>query len=277
MKATAMNHIILNVLKNNIRSGVFLIMIFLVLSCSREKFTEPLDFETYSMREFGGIKLSGENTIYSQNSIGSIYVYGQVLDDTILVYIYKAITAESKEIAHDHFPDIRLNHSSRNDTLYTSIDPVYHPKIEQYSCALFLTIPYQMACIIQNTKKTVLVSDLISKLFIKNSNDEIEVIRHIGSCEVNTLQGNISIEVAIPDSGFCRGATACGNILLKIPDTTSARLSAFSHAGKVEYSNLTFANIIQKSDSLAGILGAGAGKIYLETKEGDIEIVGFRG
>jgi len=270
-----MNHFNRNILRRNIRLGIFLFMIFLVLSCSREEYTAPPTFETYGMREFDGIKLSGEHTLQAQNRIGSIYIYGQVLDDTIMVYIYKTITAESKELAQDHFADIRLKHSSHNDTLYTSIDPVYHPKIEQYSCALFLTIPYQMTCMIQNTTETVSVSDLNSKLIVKNSNNEIEVIRHVGSCEVNTLEGNISIEVAIPDSGFCRGVTACGNILLKIPDTTSSRLSAYSHSGKVGYSNLTFANTVQKSDSLAGILKDGDGEIYLETKEGDIEIIGF--
>ncbi|UCE06389.1 MAG: DUF4097 family beta strand repeat protein [bacterium] len=270
-----MNYFNLDVLKRNIRLCIFLFMIFLVLSCSRENGTEPLTLETYGMREFGGIKLSGEHVIHSQNSIGSIYIDGKVLDDTLLVYIYKTITAESKKLAQDHFSDIRLKHFSLNDTLYTSIDQVYHPKIEQYSCALFLTIPYQMECMIQNTKEKVSVSDLNSKLIVKDSNDEIEVIRHIGSCEVNTLEGNISIEVAIPDSGFCRGITACGDIFLKIPDTTSAKLSAYSHSGKVEYSNLTFANIIQKSDSLAGILEKGSGQIYLETNEGDIQIIGF--
>ena len=138
-----------------------------------------------------------------------------------------------------------------------------------------MEVPYQMLCQIENATEGIYVFDLDSTLFINNAKDNIEIQRHNGSCEINTSKGNISVEIALPDSGFCRCSTSMGDIVMKLPVTTSATVYAKSNEGTVGYTNLTFSSLSQKTDFLSGTLGTGDGEIYLETQKGNIQILSF--
>ena len=189
--------------------------------------------------------------------------------------MYKNIKAATEAIASQYFDDIQLLHNIKDDTLFVSIHiNNSNPNVE-YACCLSLEIPYQMICLIHDILNGVTVSDLDTTLIVKDLNDDIEVIRQNGSCDLNTCKGDLSIETAIPDSGYCRGYSASGNIHLKIPGTTSATIVAYSHEGTVSYTNLDLEILYHKADSLSARSGSGNGEICLETEKGNIEMVGF--
>lgn len=252
--------------------------IFALLSisgCKKESSVSPVELQPFYDREFTGIKLSSESLLNLTNQFGSVHIYGIGIEDTITVYIFKTIKAQSRSEAEKHFNDIQLISSTNGDTIISKIEIQNGDSEIDYACGVFLEIPYKLICDLYNVQGIVSVSDLDTLVTVTNSSDSILVIRHNGSCELNTQKGNLNIEVAIPENGYCRGTTSSGNVLLSIPQSTSSILDAISHDGSVVYSNIEMDVIHQSDDSLSAILGTGNGNIHLETVSGDIQISGF--
>jgi DUF4097 and DUF4098 domain-containing protein YvlB len=89
------------------------------------------------------------------------------------------------------------------------------------------------------------------------------------------VNGNSTGQIAIPDSGVCQQTIVNGNILLSIPQTTSARFSAKTTSGLVNVSNLPLNNAQITNLSVTGTMGSGSGNVTLEIVNGGINVSGY--
>jgi len=144
-----------------------------------------------------------------------------------------------------------------------------------YFCNLFMEIPYEMPCTIKSPNKGVSAYSLDTTLYVLNSSGEIDVARHNGSCDLKTSFGDILVEISIPENGYCHCKTASGNIKVMIPTTSSASILAKTSNGKITFTNLDIKISEEYPGFLSGSIGSGKGSIYLETDDGNIEIIGF--
>ncbi len=103
------------------------------------------------------------------------------------------------------------------------------------------------------------------------------IIGHEGNCILSGAKGEISVELALPDSGLCRITMDEGNILLRIPASTSSFLSLTLGDGSFKYSGLVITEWLSSTPphSLRGKIGSGRGLIQLSTGRGNINLVGL--
>ena len=89
------------------------------------------------------------------------------------------------------------------------------------------------------------------------------------------VNGNINARVLLPPQGTCSLNTVNGGIDLQIPRDTSAEFSASLANGTISLTDLVLQNAVSSRTSMRGKLGEGAGRITLQTVNGDIRARGF--
>ena len=248
--------------------------ILLFAACSKDS-TDFHDAYVFDKKVNSGLSLNNEKVIICENSIGSVNIEGRVQEDTILVYMYKSVLTESQEYADSFFPKMQLVSSSNKDTLSLSVNYDYNKNIQNLNCAVYLTVLYQMACKILNVKKKVTASYLDNELHVVDAFDDIEVIGHTSSCNLITSNGDITMQVDLPDSGYCIAETQAGDILLNLPKTASADVYVSAPTGTIGIFDLDLTNVVQTQDSLTAVLNNGHGTIRLMTNKGNVTLKGL--
>jgi len=248
---------------------------FILFNCSSNSPTEVINLVSSSEKWFGGFNIHDIDNLVVSNRIGSIYIYGNGLPDTVRAYWYKNVTAETKNKAEEHFGDIVLEHNIVNDSVICSITAPYNSDRLEYYSSLDLEVYGDLLTYIKSPNYKVTISYMDTTVYVLDSSGDIEIKKHNGSCELKTSKGDILVEMIIENRGFCRCYTSEGNIIVEIPSNTSATIYAKTDEGMVSYSNLTISNLQESQSMLTGELSKGNGEIRLETKKGNIEIKGF--
>jgi hypothetical protein len=254
---------------------ISLLVFLLFASCSNPEGSGLIELVEQSIEEESKFAISGIKNIVIENSRGGVITYGSGINDTILYTLSKTVKAESKELAQSHFDKIQLETILIIDTLYCSvIYPFNDDNLESYGY-LDIYIPREIPITLQNMVEGVYVSYMSGAIRVRDVKDHISIAGHNGSCDVHTNKGRIRIEIALPDSSHCKAGTEYGDILLTIPDQTSATISARTDFGNIIYTGLNIENLTQSYGLLTGIIGNGIGEIILETKNGNIYIIGI--
>lgn len=252
----------------------FCAVIVFVAGCSNQGPERPPQSVDVSERLNGEILLAGERILVVRNSIGHLMVAGNGPLNSLQWVFDKETSAETKEKATAQLKSIRLASRSSNDTVYIDVESPAAQTGFYYFGAVSLAIPYRMACLIEEVSGETKVSYLGNTLLIRHSK-QVDVQQHNGSCQINSSSGNISSEIALPDSGFCKASTGDGNILLKLPASTSATVFAKTGNGTITNVGLSFTNLNQQALMMTGTLGSGKGEIRLETNRGNIQLQGL--
>jgi hypothetical protein len=248
---------------------------FTLLNCSSKSPTEEINLVSFSEKWFGGFNVHDMDNLVISNRIGSIYLYGNGLPDTLRAYLYKNISAETQNKADKHFDDISLEHNFVHDSVICSITSPSNSNLLEYYCRLDLEVTGKLQTYIQSPNYGVSLFYMDTTVYVLDSGGDIDLMKHSGSCDLKTLKGDIFTELIIRNNGFCRCNTSKGNIIVVIPSNTSATIYARTDEGVVSYSNLSISNLQESQGLLTGVLSDGNGEIRLETKKGNIELKGF--
>lgn len=234
--------------------------------------TQAAQYWFYS-RDWGNAPLSNQRVVSIRNPLGDVVITGGGSpSSTCGWYLFKTAEAQSTSDTAEIFSSINLSTWSSNDTFYVDVVSAASSTAEP-SCLVDLSIPYGMSCHIAQANGRVEADDVDSVLDVDNA-AEVDVERQSGSCRV-AADGDISVLMDLPDSGYCRLSAANGDITLKIPTTTSAALYAKSGDGTVSDSGLVISNLQRLSSLVSGTLNSGQGEIYLKTQKGNVRLVGF--
>jgi hypothetical protein len=185
----------------------------------------------------------------------------------------RKVNGENELDAKAFLSSIALTWEFGRDTLRFS--PQTPTGIIGYSFSTLVTlgIPFRMPCVIDGVQGTTTVADLGANVVIRNVH-AVVVQRLNASCDIISLDGGVSCEVALPPSGSCVISAVKGTITLKVPTNTSANVTARTSNGSISYTNLTFTELNQQTGTFTGKLGAGNAQVRLETNEGNIVIQG---
>lgn len=252
----------------HILSRMLLFFVILLIGCKDNSSQSP-DLTTYTNKSYGGTRLTNEKVLVVRNTNGLVNIQGAASTDTLTWYLFKSVQAETQVKGDEKFSFLKLSTQTVGDTLF--VDVYSTVQESNLNCGVTLTVPSGFICKIEEAVGDVTVSDLDSVLIIENAS-VVDLKRHNGSCQISGLAGNKSLELAFPDSGFCRVKISSGNILLKIPTDVSASVYAKSLNGVVSQKGLTITVVEQSSGFLSGKLGSGNGEIRLETSQGNIQI-----
>ena len=240
--------------------------------CSENSPTQPLLKEA-EVRVLGDIPLSEEKAIVVTNPIGAVVLMGEGREQSVSWLLDKTVQAATAQKAREQFDAIVLSQQSRNDTLFVSVAAPLNSAIMTYAADLSLNVPLALPCAITQAHYGF-AYDLAAPLLIQNTS-YAEIQRHNASCQIDLPEGGIVIEMALPRDGICHAHTGKGDILLRLPATTSALIAAESKSGKVMHSGLVFVTLDQTASALTGTLGLGMGEIRLETANGNIQLEGY--
>ena len=225
----------------------------------------------YNSRESGTLPLDPVRAIVVANELGPVFIEGGSDTSTVRWFLDKNVTAESQDQAEQLFPQLSVTLQSLNDTAFISLRSV--PQANFNPSALSLTLPYWIPCTLRRVSIATHVSYLRST-FIGENIGNTTILGHEGNCILSGSKGQVSVETALPDSGLCMVAMAEGDIILKVPASTSSLFSAVTANGTIAYSGLVINDRVTTSQSLTGRLGSGRGNIQLTTAKGNISIVG---
>jgi hypothetical protein len=109
---------------------------------------------------------------------------------------------------------------------------------------------------------------------VANINGNLTVVDVGGGTRVETVNGNVSVDLGTVSEGDIDLATVNGNIGLGIPSSTSANLSASVVNGNINISGLALSNLVTTPTSTTGVIGSGDISIELGTVNGNITVTG---
>ncbi len=257
-------------------SSALLVGLVLSFGCSKDELVSEQPLVSVDNTIEGDVVVGNESKLLVRNAIGPVIVSSSGDSNRVHWFMNRVVTGRSNDVteARAQLGLIELMSNSNGDTLtFASHYPLDMSRF-RYTTLVSLSIPYRMRCIVDGVQGTTYISHLGADLVVRNAHSVI-VIGQNASCDIASMDGGDTVEVAIPDSGFCTVQATTGDIILNIPALTSANVTARAINGSVSYSNLTFSGLSQLSDSLSGVLGGGSGRILLRTGGGNIIIRGL--
>ena len=256
----------------NVKRTLLLLLAACVTLMSCTKYEAPTTSpQTVSTTVTSAYALGGRTHIAVRNAIGPLTLIGGETDASVNIVMNLQVTSLEGLKAFTQLSSIQVVDQSQGDTLRLVVNyPRSEPRYVYAAHPTFLT-PYRVACSIDSVQGVVTVSDLGALLTIRNAH-AVRVMRHDGSCNIESIDGGVYAEVKLSANGNCVVNVASGDITLKVPASTSANVTARSLSGTVSHSGLTFSGLNQQQSSLTGRLGTGNGEIRLETASGNIVI-----
>ncbi|MDH5535999.1 MAG: hypothetical protein OEZ08_10585 [Betaproteobacteria bacterium] len=107
---------------------------------------------------------------------------------------------------------------------------------------------------------------------IANVNGSVEVNAMAGNLDSSLINGRTEATVALPASGSVKLTGENGDIVLHLPQSTSAVLTAEVGIGTITLTGLVLQNQVTTSTLLQGTLGTGTGTVSLKTNIGSVSI-----
>ena len=137
-----------------------------------------------------------------------------------------------------------------------------------------ISVPRDMELELTNINGRVVVGSIESGVTIRNVNGEIAIESLTGNTSAAVTNGAIAASIALPADGRAELRVINGNIDLRIPTDSSARLTASVQNGSIATADLALTDVVSSARSLTGTLGAGGGEITLSTVNGTIRVTG---
>ncbi len=262
-----------------LKSTIFLALTcVMVLACKNDDLTGQKPLSTVEDRTNGEVALTIEQVVMVQNAIGPVIVdWGG--DSTKVSWFFNkqvSVYDDDTREARAQLSAIRLTSRLNGDTMsFASVSPSDMSRFI-YTALVSLGVPYRKKCYINGVSGKTTLSNLGGDVMVWNAHG-VKIVGVTGSCDVASIDGGDTVEVAIPTGGLCKIVAETGNILLRIPSSTSATLGARAMNGSVSYSGLVINDRFHQGDSLSGKLGEGGGVINLRTGNGSIVVQGFVG
>lgn len=194
-------------------------------------------------------------------------------DDSIHVVFEKWATGDNEEDAGRNINDITMSitEDTASGVLNIEVDMPTSGEPD-YGCNVSLSVPSSLSLDLESSNGNIEIEGTEADATLETSNGKIIARNHRGQLDGSTSNGDINVDMVLPDDGECILKTSNGSITLSIPDTTSASIDASTSNGKVETEGLDV-TVSQESDKeLVGEIGDGEGDIELQTSNGNILI-----
>ena len=136
-------------------------------------------------------------------------------------------------------------------------------------------VPMRLAATVVNVNGGVSIGQVSGDVSVSVVNGAVQIQDAGGSLSVSVVNGVVTARTALTAGEGIDLQTTNGNVSLDIPQSTSAQFAARLVNGVIGISNLTLQGAQSTPTSLTGTLGAGTGRVDLETVNGNILVRGF--
>jgi DUF4097 and DUF4098 domain-containing protein YvlB len=231
----------------------------------------------FSAEEPFSIDIARQNrTMFSLEGIsGSVRVTGSPGASSISVTGVRRVESSSVEDATAHLAQLEVEvDSSQAEVVVRTIQPS-NSAGRNYIVNYVISLPEDLVVDIANVNGDITVASLKSNAEIHCVNGPILADGIEGNITTEVANGGIGASVTLPPAGHADMRVTNGNIVLRIPQATSAKFSATAVNGSITLKDLTLSDATQTPGSLKGTLGDGDGTISLVVVNGIIVVRGI--
>jgi len=235
----------------------------------------PIDADFFAEKTVSeSVPVAGQVRVRLETVNGEVKATGQPGAGSVMV-------TATLRVGSDSFADAQNGLSQLDVALTDDPDEVLVRTLQpqatrgrQYRVNYVITFPADLALEVSQVNGRVTIEASEGPVVVDLVNGNVRLSNVVGNVSVQVTNGGIDAAVTLPAGGVIGLSTVNGDIALAIPSSTSADLSARVGIGTITSNNLVFTGRVQTSRSLTGTLGAGAGRIDLETGNGNIDVTG---
>jgi hypothetical protein len=219
---------------------------------------------------------TGRTTFRVEGINGNITVVGVVGTETFMIRGERQVWSESVADAQDYLDRLQVAVTEvGNEILIRTVQPSNtggRNLVVNYE----LSVPARLIARLSNINGNVTVQLMDDDVTVNNTNGNVTLDDILGDQDVLLVNGNIESQISVLAlGGVIDLTTVNGNVVLDIPQNTSAQFSANLVNGVITVNGLTLLNPVQTQTSVSGTLGGGNGRIDLRTTNGNIQATGF--
>ncbi|MBI5474059.1 MAG: hypothetical protein HY961_17115, partial [Ignavibacteriae bacterium] len=197
----------------------------MLLACKDDDLTGQKPLSTVEDRSNGEVVLTTEQVVMVQNAIGPVIVDWGGDSTKVSWFLNKQVSVYDDDTreARAQLNSIQLTNRLNGDTvIFASVYPADMSRFI-YTALVSLSVPYRKKCYVNGVSGKTTISNLGGDVMVRNAHG-VKVAGLNASCDVASIDGGDTIEVAIPVGGLCNIVAGTGNVLLRIPSSTSATL-----------------------------------------------------
>jgi DUF4097 and DUF4098 domain-containing protein YvlB len=205
---------------------------------------------------------------------GTITIYTTENTETIKLRGIRSVKSESIEDARHHLDLLQVNIQKGTEKVYVTTQQPDQSYGRTYTIDYIVEIPSKWNIHIDQINGNIDIDTVSGNMDVYLVNGNVILNKVYGCLRVDLINGVIKAAVSIPPAGFCILKNINGQILLSIPDTTSAHLRVSAVNGTVGVHNLLIHDLQSSPKEILGILGSGDGDINCTIINGEILIRG---
>jgi hypothetical protein len=207
---------------------------------------------------------------------GKIDVVGVAGTETFMIRGERQVWSESVADAQDYLDRLEVAVTEvGNEILIRTVQPINtggRNVVVNYE----LSVPARLVAQLVNINGNVTAQLMDNTVSVNNTNGNVTLEDILGDQTVMLVNGNIVGQITtLSPGGVIDFQTVNGNVVLDLPQNTSAHFSAHLVNGTITTTGLVLLNPVSTMTSLTGTLGGGQGIIDLQTVNGNIQAAGF--
>lgn len=252
------------------------IIVTALVSCVVDP-TDDVSNHNYSAEESFSytVPVKNQNRLVLEAINSPIQITGQSGITMVKIWGERIVKSDTQEDADKYLEYLRVVLNNREDEIHVQTDQPSHSEGRGYIVNYNVVIPMDWEIVVGNVDGNVVLEPIRGDAKIHLVNGDIQVKELEGNMAVAITNGSLDAKVTLPANGTCVANTVNGLISLRIPDETSAELSAGVTNGSVAVTNLEVQNLTSSRTSIKGRLGDGKGTIVLSAVNGTISVTGY--
>lgn len=255
---------------------VLLLILGLVwLGCGSDN-TVSSNIDYYAEEPFSfNVDVQDQSRFRLEGITGTVELTGRSDVTAITISGERRVESSSKEDAEARLEDLAVEvHDLTTEVLVKTIQPE-DTGGANYIVDYVISLPRDLEVKVSNLVGTVEVDSVDNKVTVNSVGGDIDLDETNGGVLTVLITGNIFCKATLPPDGVIDLSTVTGNIVLHIPEETSAQLSANVSTGTMHMSGLTLQNQNVTNTSVSGTLGEGNGTITVRAVTGNVTISGY--
>jgi hypothetical protein len=206
---------------------------------------------------------------------GSIEIIGHAGTDSIRVWGEKMIRSSSEPDAELRLNDLEVMIQNNNNQMSVETKQPSQSNGRSYEVDYHIIVPNRLKVKVESVIGEIHILDIQNDIESELVNGNIGIQNNQGSCRCALVNGQIESQLTLGNSDVCILSSVNGNIILNVPDTTSAMIEASVSIGSISFSGLQIQNLNTTKTTASGTLGRGTGFIQVSTVNGNIEVSGY--
>jgi hypothetical protein len=253
---------------------LLLLILFLLAGCQINDYNPDPNFE-YRENFLFTKAVAGKSEVFITNVNGTITIIGVDTLGEARISGTKIVKDESEDAAMRHMVDITVDVQESSSALTIKTLQPSTSERRTYQVNYEVMVPNSWRVTVSNVNGNVDIQNFRNTVTSSVVNGIVNATDIAGSINVIVTNGTINAKVYLPENGSCALNLVNGNVLLLVPRTLSASVTASVTLGTVSVTNLSIAYATNTRTTVVGIVGVGKGTVRLSSVNGVVQLIGL--